>query len=563
MRQVKPHRPRHADASAELRRRAEYVLHESTTSAGSPPAAGDELRLLHELRVHQIELELQNEELRRSKAEVEAGLERFADFYDFSPVGFFTLERDGTIARLNLTGARLLRTERSRLVGKRFAEFTDPAGRLAFNAFLQDVFAGESGRRCELMLAADDQSMRMVQIDATLAPDRLECRAVVVDITEGKHMADLLRDSSQFNAEVIDNAQEGIVVYGPGLRYQVWNAYMEELTGVRACDVLGRHPLEVFPFLLERGVMANLEGALAGGTTKSVEFPFRITQTGRAGWVVDRTAPLRNARGEIVGVIGTVTDITDRREAAEKLREMAENMEAKVVERTAQLRRLSAQLTMAEERERRKLAQDLHDNLGQLLAVIKIKLTSVSAGALQPLVDQIVALLAQADQAARTITQELSPPVLHRLGLVPALQWLAEDIERTYGVMVHVDHHDNCPIFLSDDIQAVLYRAARELLINVAKHAGVQDASLSCLCDGNRLLLVVSDAGCGFEAARHLGFRPGHHSFGLRSIFERITNLGGEMEIDSSPGNGATVTLNMSRSIGQKEIRDDPHNACR
>ena len=112
-------------------------------------------------------------------------------------------------------------------------------------------------------------------------------------------------------------------------------------------------------------------------------------------------------------------------------------------------------------------------------------------------------------------------------------------------------------------MQAVLYRSARELLINVARHAAVREASLSCLCHGDRLVIAVCDAGWGVEPGDHFGASSWQGSFGLRAIYERITNLGGEVDIDSSPGNGATVTLSVPVSIGQREFWDDPDNVGR
>ncbi len=645
-------------------------------------------QLLHELQVHQVELELQNEELKRIRAETEAALERYADFYDFSPVGLFTLEQSGAISRVNLAGAQLLGQERSRINGQRFADFVGEASRQTFSAFLQRMFAGDARLSCELKLIADGHPARLVEIAAVLSPDRQECRAVVIDITERQIAADMLRESGQFNAEVIANVQEGIAVYGLDLRYRVWNEYMEHFTGMKACDVLGRLPLEVFPFLEEGGVIASLASSLAGGEAKSVEFAFTVKQTGRSGWALDRTSPLRNARGEIIGAISTVTDITVRRKAEEalkaselryrdlvdavdglvweadagtlantfmsrqaerllgyplenwlqpgfwteilhpddrdwahafctsaigrgesfefeyrliasdgrtvwvrdmvnvemeagaprrlrgitvdvtarrkaeqQLRDMANHLEQTVAERTGQLRQLAAQLTIVEERERQKLALDLHDNLGQLLAVIKIKLSSIDAGSPKLPIATLLDLVQQAEQSVRTVTMQLSPPILHALGLVSALEWLGEEIERVYGLRVHVDH-DDCRKHLLGEVQAVLYRAVRELLINAAKHAQVDEASVSCFCDGNRLLLVVSDAGSGFDPAAHMGPWAGHNSFGLRSINERIRNFGGEVDIDSSPGNGTTITLSVPCSTLEREICDDPRNAC-
>ena len=292
------------------------------------------------------------------------------------------------------------------------------------------------------------------------------------------------------------------------------------------------------------------------------EFKYRLlSRDGRVVWLHDLVTVVAE-HGAPRWLRGIMVDISRRRNAEEKLRGLADELETKVQERTAQLRRISAQLTMTEERERRMLAESLHDNLCQMLAVIKIKLTSLPEQSQGAVIGEIVALVEQADQEARHITLQLSPPVLRTLGLLPALEWLAEEMKRVHGLTVHVEM-DSCGKRLVDEVQAVLYRAARELLINVAKHAGVADASLACLWDRNRLVLMVSDAGRGFDPAEHFGDWPGHNSFGLRSIYERIANLGGEVDIDSSPGNGTTVTLSVPHCIGEMEICHDPNNACR
>ena len=137
--------------------------------------------------------------------------------------------------------------------------------------------------------------------------------STVRDITERKRAEAALRESGQFSQQIVSSAQEGIIVYGRDLKYQVWNSFMEQLTGLPANEVLGKHPDELFPFLREAGVLALIEKALAGEPTPSVDFHYEGLPSGKSGWTCDTTGPLRNAAGEIIGVIGIVRDITERK----------------------------------------------------------------------------------------------------------------------------------------------------------------------------------------------------------------------------------------------------------
>ena len=145
-----------------------------------------EPRLIHELQVHQIELEMQNEELRQAHLKQETLLARYTDLYDFSPAGYATLDREGTVRQVNLTVAGLLGIDRSRLLKRRFGQFVAESDRRAFSDFLQTVFAGEARKCCEVTLAQEGPNALTVRIEATRCADGQECRAVVLDITESK-----------------------------------------------------------------------------------------------------------------------------------------------------------------------------------------------------------------------------------------------------------------------------------------------------------------------------------------------------------------------------------------
>ena len=167
---------------------------------GPPPPETDRTqRLLHELEVHQIELEMQNEELRKSRAQAEAALARYTELYDFSPLAYFTLDRKGAILQTNLAGARLLGVERARLTQGRLGAFIAPHDLPGLNAFLGQVFDARPAPAHELRLAGDHEPPRIVSIAATLAQDGLACNAVVTDITTLKAQQQQLERIAHFD----------------------------------------------------------------------------------------------------------------------------------------------------------------------------------------------------------------------------------------------------------------------------------------------------------------------------------------------------------------------------
>ncbi|MBI5551757.1 MAG: PAS domain-containing protein [Desulfobacterales bacterium] len=174
-----------ADAVA-LRRQAEAKLRAAAQKGAPPRTVADMQRLVHELQVHQIELEMQNESLRESRAQVEAGLERYTDLYDFAPVGYLTLDRAGAIRQANLTASLLLGVARAQLAGRRLGLFLGDSDRAGLSAFLKKVFANQAKEVCEAALLKEDQTPRHVQITATASQDGQECRLVMEDITARK-----------------------------------------------------------------------------------------------------------------------------------------------------------------------------------------------------------------------------------------------------------------------------------------------------------------------------------------------------------------------------------------
>ena len=177
--------------AAELRRLAEERLREGKKAEAVHSGTKAEMqRLLHELQVHQIELEMQNEELQRTRAELEAVLRQYTDLYDFAQVGYFTLDRGGTIRHANLTGARLLGVGRGRLVNQHFGSFLSEESRAGFSAFLNRASDSREKETCEATLLKNGDEPLYLAIEARFSEDGLECHAVAVDVTARK-MAEL------------------------------------------------------------------------------------------------------------------------------------------------------------------------------------------------------------------------------------------------------------------------------------------------------------------------------------------------------------------------------------
>ena len=207
------------------------------------------------------------------------------------------------------------------------------------------------------------------------------------------------------------------------------------------------------------------------------------------------------------------------------------------------------------EAERARIAHNLHDGAGQSLNVVRMKIAALANQPTEqvssaPLRD-ILAILDQVNQDIRTLEFELSPPVLRQLGLVPALRWLSEEMQRTYGLNVSVSD-DGDDKTLNQANRAAMFRAARELLINVAKHAKVNAAHLDAQTVDNTVVITVSDMGAGFDAAN--GGKTAVLGLGLAIVRERIEFSGGRVSFDSTPGAGTVSTLVMP--LDAAEIHD-------
>ena len=263
--------------------------------------------------------------------------------------------------------------------------------------------------------------------------------------------------------------------------------------------------------------------------------------------------------------IAFVTDVTERKRGEAVLRERTVELE----HRTAQLSRLASDLTLAEQHAREELAKTLHDGLQQLLVSASMNLDRHAMGDAPRVVGQDEALarakrhLEQAIAAARSLSLELFPPALHASGLPAALTWLAERTRDQYGLVVQVSAD---PLANSDrkDVRTLLFESVRELLFNAVKHAQVDRVTIDLSLDpDDALRIMVADQGIGFDSAGLVERgKGGHAGWGLFSIRERLTLLGGRFDIESQPGQGTRFRLVAPRGAAPEGI-DTAHGLSR
>lgn len=303
---------------------------------------------------------------------------------------------------------------------------------------------------------------------------------------------------------------------------------------------VGRPISDMLHAIGDVGLLAAARSVLASQFELDREFQ---VENGR--WYMRRTLPYLDAAHTVCGVIVTYTDVTDSHLAVEAEKacriDLVESGEA-----VDKLRELSAALVMAEDRERRLLAQDLHDDLGQILAIISLKAAMLQKmelpDSIRQTVVECVRAVEQANRKLRSMALQLNPPMLEQLGLVPAIEWLADEVNRLHKIEVDIED-DGLPKPMDRAVSSLLFRAVRELLINVAKHARVAKAVVSLVRNADDTLsLTVSDAGAGFDPGAVVTSAD-RGGYGLISLRERLGFLGGSLAVHSVHGDGTSVVV--------------------
>lgn len=390
--------------------------------------------------------------------------------------------------------------------------------------------------QCEYRMIAKDghvvwfRDHGLVVHDEAGTPATFE--GVMLDITEQKCAEAALHESEERYRRLFANSPNAIMMFDTETRCFIdANPATLRLYGYSHEEFL---QLEDDDVTAEPGPSAVTLRKVLAGQLDFIPLRYHRKKDGTVFPVEINACTFRLDGRQVVCPI--VRDITDRRKAESAIEQYHERLKS-----------LAFQLVLTEDRERRRLAQELHDGLGQAITLARIKLQMLigspeSTPAAQAL-EEIDTLIAEADTSTRSLTFQISPPVLHELGLVPGIEWLAEHLLEQYCLTVRVDD-DGQPKPVGEEAALVLFRAVRELVINVARHARTDAAAITIRRADGHLRIAVADRGRGFDP-QALTTPASAAGFGLFSVREQIDRLGGHTHVRSTPGAGTTVTLSV------------------
>lgn len=368
----------------------------------------------------------------------------------------------------------------------------------------------------------------------------IEYQAVGHDITTRKYMEAQLHGREERYRAIVSNAAMGICLvdaYGQFIEcnpafVQMTGYLPEELATLTLSQVT--HPDD---WQEEQARFLSVWEHSATGYSLEKRL---IAKDKTLLWTLAMTTPIHDNHDEPQYAVLLLEDIALRKEA--------ERLHGEYEEK---LRALSLNATLAEERERRRIAQNLHDQIGQSLAIARMQLGKISAtlgtadAQVRQEIEETRTLLSEALDYSRTVTCELSPPILHELGLIPALRWLAGHFTTRYHLPTQLQVEGVVPT-LTQEARVVLYHTAREFLFNVVKHAQASHSQLMVHRGDGELTVIVADDGVGFSQPASI---TGNEGFGLFSVRERVGQLGGILEIHTGETMGTRCIVRVPMHV--------------
>ena len=508
---------------------------------------------------------------------------RYADYFQFVPVGYFTFDHAGIILNVNHTGALLLGSNRDRLLNQPFAKYIAPESRETFDSHSRQLFSDHEKQICDVRLLNGNGRSPWVQLESVAVQNgngaSNHFRTVINEITDRKlaeedlrrsckkleqqvlsrtteleninerlraqiyeceYAEAALRESEEKYSTLVEDALIGVYINRDG-KIDFANDKFAEIYGYSKDELIGMDStMLVHPE--DRTLVKELREKRLMGEIVPSEYEIRgLKKNGDTIWVMRSLSLINYKDGPAIS--GIVQDMTKRRRAEEALRES-----------DRELRILSNQLLSTEEKERKRIARELHDGIGQALSAIKFSvensLRELRNGPDHPelrSLEAVIPLTQKTIEEVRRIVKDLRPSILDDLGILATITWFCREFENVYSTVqiekdVAIQEND-----IPSPLKTVIYRILQEALNNVAKHSQADRVYLSLQLADDGVELKVQDNGCGFDLTEAISLKPSRRGFGLASMRERAQLSGGNFSIESSIGSGTRIGVKWER----------------
>jgi PAS domain S-box-containing protein len=510
-----------------LRIKAEELLSERVFNGTRLPADTEMAVLLNELEIHEIEVDMQNDELRESYRAIDLERERFTVFFDAAPIGYFILNDNGTILEVNRTGTDMLCLKNSAILGKQFSFCLMPDVREHFYAFMISLENQGANSMYETLMYNAQEKVVHVQIGGAAIKNPLtnvtEYYITVTDITESKNAVQLLQETTERLNQTLQASFTGTWGIWPESSSVYFDEYSKNILAIGPNDFDN-----TIDGLLELIISEDKEKIKslceAGSSLREIDMEFRVkSDHGNVKTIMAKGREVSKA-GENTYFTGILFDITERKRAHE----------AEEINKRLQQRMLNQAVLEAQEKERTKISSALHDSICQLLYGVRFNinhLKKADAAHLKGEMDNVTKLIDMAIREIRNLSYELTPSVLRDFGFTAGIKEMCQRLGNSafkINNQIHIDA-DKLP----EEVQLYSFRIIQELINNSIKYSGATQASISVCSEGGKVNITVCDNGKGIDLKTEKYMLKGS---GLRGIENRVSMLNGTFKAYNNKG---------------------------
>lgn len=496
--------------------------------------------LLNELQVYQLELEMQNDELKTSYETLDQERAKFVGLYDLAPVGYFILDYLGIVEEANQNGVDLLNVSKQTILRRRFQSFISPQSWEDFYAFLHKMQQTDGKQSAEIKLMLPGEQIIYTRVEgiaiSSIIVTNIKYYITIIDVTESRNAQQVLKDTKERLEMTLKASATGTWTIECGSNAVSLDMHSFNIMGINSWKFNGtiRGLLELVYPADQLYVRQQLMSAFNGLNDIDLEFRILVNEN-QIKHVAVKGHKIK-VQEDSIYFAGILMDITERKKMEQEA-ELLKNGQQKLI--------LSATLT-AQEKERNNISRALHDSVCQMLYGIKLNLESVERTySIKGEFKNINELLDQAIKETRQLSYELTPSVLKDFGFVAGIKEMAQRMSTPH---FQLDTYiDNGADFLDADVQLYVFRMIQELINNCIKHAKASRAEIKFSIIGNRVEVIVSDNGIGFTMDMEEAARKGS---GLSGIKNRVYLLNGQIKFKNiKKGLVVTITFNNVKKI--------------